>query len=65
MTQNWRTDFNENSAFRERVENRIAQALNASARKGRNKYGPNFVGDPLHQAFEEAIDLSRYLATEI
>lgn len=33
--------------------------------KGRTKYGPDFVGDPLEQAYEEALDLVWYLRAEI
>lgn len=62
---NWRENFNNDSVLRQRVDNRIRERLYSAAIKGRAKYGSDFVGDPLEQAFEEACDLMFYLATEI
>ena len=61
----WRTDFNHNSELRQAVENRVLLHLEGAREHGDTVYGPDFVGDPLEQAFEEAMDLAFYLATEI
>ena len=65
MPTNWREGFNENSDLRGRVEMLMLVTMSKGKTKGRNKYGPDFVGDPLQHALEEALDLARYLATEI
>lgn len=56
----WRTGYNEGPG-RTLIE-QIAQDMYRRNSKGRLKYGPDFVGDPLEQAYEEALDLSWYLA---
>ena len=61
----WREGFNTDSDFRQRVEAHIQNTLALSKAKGLSKYGMDFVGDPLQHALEEALDLARYLATEI
>lgn len=61
----WRAKFNESSAFRERVNERVVTVLWRQMRRGREKYGPDFVGDPLEHALEEALGLAVYLAIEI
>lgn len=65
MTTRWREDFNADSRFRARVRRRIADQYRKGEAKGREKYGPDFMGDPLQHAFEEACDLALYLAVEI
>ena len=61
----WRKDFNVDSPLRDRAEQRISERLGQGRLTGAIEYGPDFEGDPLIQAFEEAVDLALYLAVEI
>jgi len=61
----WRTNFNIDSALRNRAEGRIDLRIAEGRVNGLKEYGPDFVGDPLEHAFEEAVDLALYLATEL
>ena len=62
---NWRKGFNVDSPLRDRAEQRIGERLGHGRVTGALEYGPDFEGDPLEQAFEEAVDLALYLAVEI
>ncbi len=61
----WRHRYNEDSEFRRRVDRRIVEQVAVQKARGLAKYGPDFVGDPLQHAFEEAVGLMTYLATQI
>jgi len=61
----WRSNFNAGSPLRDRAEQRIGERLGEGRVNGLAEYGPDFEGDPLIQAFEEAVDLALYLAVEI
>ena len=50
---------------KEQVDTILATALDRENEKGRDKYGPDFVGDPMTQAVEELIGALRYMATEL
>lgn len=63
--KDWRKDYNQNSAFRHRVNTRIRMTFDSQMQTGFQKYGTDFVGDPLIHALQEAIGLVTYLATEI
>ena len=63
--EEWRKSYNENSPFRQQVDGIIADALRRENEKGHDKYGPDFVGDPMTQAVEELIGALRYMATEL
>ena len=58
-SKDWRDGFNTGEG--QTLIEQIAFDMHRRNSKGRSKYGPDFQGDPLVQAYEEALDLSWYL----
>lgn len=62
--ESWKKNFNLRQ-HEKPVSQQMYRDLEARRQVGLKKYGPDFKGDPLQQAYEEALDLAFYLKVQL